>query len=61
MRLFRNSILAVGLFASATLAIAQDSVPLPNIAMYIWSDKYVCNFFDSFFSKSSSLLSGNPL
>jgi hypothetical protein len=33
--------LAMSLLAGATLAIAQDSLPVPNIAMWIWSDKYV--------------------
>ncbi len=41
MRSFQKTILAMSLVAGATLAMAQESLPLPNVAMYIWSDKYV--------------------
>jgi hypothetical protein len=41
MKLFQKTILAVSMVAGATLALAQESLPVPNVALYIWSDKYV--------------------
>jgi hypothetical protein len=41
MKILQKTLLAMSLVAGATLSVAQESLPVPNVAMYIWSDKYV--------------------